>query len=170
MRNYARILDGAVAELFQTAGDIATMFHPSLIWVEAPATVKLGDLYNGEAFTRPVVPAPSKPELMAYAADKRWRVEIGGIAVGGMAVATDDRSKMMIMGARIKADRDAAFTMQWKVASGDFVTIDAATIIAISDAVLSHVDACFAAEELVLKQIKAGTITTRTQVDTAEWP
>lgn len=170
MKRYARIAGGAVAELFETTGEITKMFHPALIWVEAPATVQLGDLYDGGVFSKPVVAAPTKPELSAYAADKRWRVETGGIVVSGVSVATDDHSKMMIMGARIKADRDAAFTTQWKVASGDFVTIDAATIIAISDAVLSHVDACFAAEALVLEQITAGTITTRAQVDAADWP
>ncbi|MCY1211517.1 hypothetical protein D9M68_514080 [compost metagenome] len=34
MKTYARVYDGAVAELFSTDGDIAEMFHPDLIWVE----------------------------------------------------------------------------------------------------------------------------------------
>lgn len=31
---YARIDGGLIAEIFQTAGDITTMFHPSLVWVD----------------------------------------------------------------------------------------------------------------------------------------
>ncbi|MDU8502973.1 hypothetical protein RYB01_27840, partial [Pseudomonas syringae] len=58
--------------------------------------------------------AALKSSLLVYAADKRWRVETGGIVVGGMSVATDDRSKLMITGARVKADKDAAFTTNWK--------------------------------------------------------
>lgn len=95
---------------------------------------------------------------------------MGGISVGGVPVATDDRSKIMIIGARVKADADANFTTQWKALTGEFITIDAATIIAISDAVLAHVDACFAAEAVVLSAIEAGTITTTTEIDTADWP
>jgi hypothetical protein len=34
MRIYARIDNGAVAELFETDGDITTMFNPELIWVD----------------------------------------------------------------------------------------------------------------------------------------
>lgn len=114
-----------------------------------------------EAFLNP--PA----DLVAYAANKRWEVETGGINVGGVPVATDDRSKIMIIGARVKADADANFTTQWKLPSGEFVSIDAATLIAISDAVLAHVDACFAVEGAVLTDIEGGTITTTAQIDEA---
>lgn len=105
-------------------------------------------------------------DLAGYAADVRWRKETSGILVGGVPVATDDRSKLMIAGARIKADANPEFTTKWKTDAG-FVLIDAATIIAISDAVLAHVDACFETEGEVLTAIDGGTITTRAQVDAA---
>lgn len=109
---------------------------------------------------------PAPVSLEAYAADKRWHRENGGIVVGGVPVATDDRSKMMIMGARIKASDDAGFTTQWKTPDG-FVTLDAAALIAISDAVLAHIDQCFGIEAGVLAAIDAGTITTAGQIDAA---
>lgn len=109
-------------------------------------------------------------DLTGYAADKRWRVETGGITVGGAPVATDDRSKTMIMGARIKADADQDYTVGWKGADGSFVTLTAPQIIAISNAVLAHVDACFAAEADVVAAILDGTITTTQQVDDWPWP
>lgn len=107
--------------------------------------------------------------LRAYAADKRWRVETGGINVGGAPIATDDRSKTMIMGARIKADADPDYTVGWKTEAG-FVTLSAAQIVAISDAVLAHVDACFSAEAAVLSDIEDGTITAVAGIDTYAWP
>jgi len=114
-------------------------------------------------------PLTLKEALADYAAATRWQVETGGIVVGGIGVATDDRSKLMITGARIKADADPDFTTRWKTAAG-FATIDAATVIAISDAVLAHVDACFAAEAAVLAAIEAGDITTTAEIDAADWP
>lgn len=80
---------------------------------------------------------------LAAAAAKRWAVETGGITVFDVPVFTDDRSKLMITGARIKADADPAFTTQWVAADGNITTLDADSIIAISNAVLAHVDACF---------------------------
>lgn len=122
-------------------------------------------LPNGQ-FEPPEMPTPDAAELAVYAADKRWRVENGGITVGGVEVATDDRAKTMIMGARIKASEDPGFSTRWKTASG-FVVIDAATILAISDAVLAHVDACFTTEADVLAAIDGGTITTTADIDAA---
>lgn len=61
MKKYARIEGDAVAELFETDGDISTMFHPSLVWVECDASVQAGYLYDGESFTAPpevVIPTP----------------------------------------------------------------------------------------------------------------
>lgn len=87
--------------------------------------------------------------------------------MGDMHIATDDRSKTMIMGARIKAAGDADFTTPWKAADGTFTRIDAATIMAVSDAVLAHVAACFDKEEVVASGIESGTISTVDQIDEA---
>lgn len=106
-------------------------------------------------------------DLVAYAADRRWRKEIGGITVSGVPVATDDRSKQMIMGARIAADKDANFSTPWVGADGNVYTLTGAQVIGISDAVLTHVATCFATFASVKQQVAAGTITTRDQVDAA---
>lgn len=122
-----------------------------------------------DGFSEPGSAPPSKADLIAYTADRRWRVETGGIVVGGVPVATDDRSKIMIIGARVKANANPEFETAWKTAEG-FILLDGPTLIAISDAVLAHVDACFAAEAAVLADIEAGTITTTAEIDAAEWP
>jgi len=111
---------------------------------------------------------PSTPvDLIAYAANRRWEKEVGGITVNGLQVATDDRSKMMISGARVAAEADPNFVTQWKAANGSFVTIDAAAVITISDMMLAHVSNCFAIEAQVLAEIDAGTISTVEQIDAA---
>jgi hypothetical protein len=106
-------------------------------------------------------------DLSAYAAQKRWEREVGGIEFAGLTVATDDRSKIMISGARIKADKDPAFVTSWKGPDGQFLTLDAETIISISDAVLDHVNDCFALEASVLVQIAEGGIVDADGVDAA---
>lgn len=106
-------------------------------------------------------------DLAAYAAAKRYAVENGGIKVNGIAIATDDRSKIMLIGARLKAQANPAFTTAWKDDTGVFRPLDAAEIIAVSDAVLAHVDASFAKLSAVLPKIAAGAITTPAGVDAA---
>lgn len=55
MAIYARIDSGVVAELFETDGDIGSMFNPSLVWV---------DVSN-------IVPEP-QPQWVAESADGVW--------------------------------------------------------------------------------------------------
>lgn len=104
-----------------------------------------------------IAPVPYPVDLLALAADLRWRREVGGITVAGLAVATDDRSKLMLSGARIAAMADPAYATRWKTPAG-WVDLDASTIIALSDAVQAHVAACFALEAHVAEQIENGEI------------
>lgn len=112
-----------------------------------------------------VIPPP--PDLYAHAAEARWRYEVGGIKMGLMTIATDDRSKTLIMGARMAADLDPAFTTAFKTSSGDFITVDAPTVILLSNMLLNHVAIAFAKEAQVTTAIKDGTITTTDEIDAA---
>ena len=78
-------------------------------------------------------------------ASARYAAEIAGVTVGGFTVRTDRESQALITGAALKAMQDATYTCRWKTESG-FVTLDSATIIAVADAVRSHVQGCFDAE------------------------
>lgn len=73
----------------------------------------------------------------------------GGLTIGGMSIGTDDLTQQRIMAAHIVAKEDQSYTVRWKLPGG-FVTLDAPTIIAISDAIRAHVQACFEAEATVL--------------------
>ena len=65
-KKFARIQDGAVAELFATDADINLLFAPALVWVDVtgvPGVVE-GWRYDGSDFTPPPpVPAPPAPSL-----------------------------------------------------------------------------------------------------------
>lgn len=111
--------------------------------------------------------APTVVQLLAYAGERRWRAETGGITVGDIAVYTDDRSKMMLIGARAAAEANPGFTTRWKTIDGSFVVLDATTLIALSNAVLAHVDACFAREADVQAAILEEEVTTREAIDQA---
>lgn len=120
--------------------------------------------YPIEAYAEPV---PDNVALRAYAAVARWRKETAGIAVGGLHVATDDRSKALIQGAYLQAQRDPAFAAQWKTAAGAFVTIGAAQIEAVALAVAAHIQACFAKEAEVVHDIDDDVIDSFAQIDAA---
>jgi predicted secreted acid phosphatase len=112
-------------------------------------------------------PVPDAAALRAYAAVARWRKENGGMTIGGLTVATDDRSKALIQGAYLQAQRDPAFTAQWKTASGSFAIISAAEIEAVALAVSAHIQACFAKEAEVVQDIDNHVIDTFAQIDAA---
>ncbi len=116
----------------------------------------------------PIVP-PTTADLLAYAADKRWQVETGGITVAGAEIDTNRDSQAMITGAYAYSQAHPEEPIKFKAASG-WVTLDAATMAAIATAVGAHVQESFAVEEAVDAAIAAGTITTFEEIDAAGWP
>ena len=76
----------------------------------------------------------------------RYTVETGGITLSGVPIKTDRDTQGTLTAARTLAKEDANYAVEWKVASGQFVTLSAATIIAIANAVAAHVQKCFRAE------------------------
>jgi hypothetical protein len=74
MKTYARIDNGAVAELIETEAAPDTLFHPSLVWVEVAPPVAVGWLQSPGGFAAPPpvaaapAPAPTLAELQAQLA------------------------------------------------------------------------------------------------------
>lgn len=115
----------------------------------------------------PMVEQEAPPiDLAAYAADARWRKETGGITVGGHQIDTSRESQGLINGAFNLAQDDPETVIMFKTAGG-FVTLDAATVIAIGRAVGKHVQACFAREAEVLAAITASAVATTDEIDAA---
>lgn len=87
--------------------------------------------------------AAKKADLAAY----RYYKEVGGVTLEkGMNVATDDRSKALIAGARIDIIDDPTILTDFKTETG-WIQIDAATVTLISSAVAAHVRNCFKIEK-----------------------
>ena len=79
-----------------------------------------------------------------------------GMTVSGVPVYTDDQSQSRIMGAALAATIDPDTTVRWKTSNGDFVMLEAPTIIAIAQAIRAHVQACFDREAELLTALEAG--------------
>lgn len=109
--------------------------------------------------------APS-PTLDAYAAQRRWEIETGGITVAGTAIRTDRESQALINGALSLAQADPGATIEFKRADG-WVMLKSAEMAAIALAVGRHVQAAFAAERAVSEAIASQEITTTEEVDAA---
>jgi len=92
----------------------------------------------------------------AIIAARRWQIEVAGIAVEGLTIATDDRSKLLINGAALEALLDPDYVMQWKTPEG-FVDLGADRVLAVARAVRAHVQACFDREAELLTLLAAGT-------------
>jgi hypothetical protein len=76
----------------------------------------------------------------------------------------------MITGAVVKATIDPSFSTRWKSIDGSFVSLDAAGVIALGNAVAGHVAACFAAEATLVAAIEAGTVASAEAIASAAWP
>ena len=99
----------------------------------------------------------AKEYARGYFAQKRYDFEVGGINVGGIDVRTDRFTVDRIYQARFLASLDNTFTTDWKLGDGSFLTIDAATITAISDGVTAHIKDSFQKEKAANDSITAAT-------------
>lgn len=84
MKTYARIDNNVVAELFQTDGDIAQLFHPDLVWIDTGNTpVAIGDTYANGTFAAPAGPSLADRQATAWAdiKAKRDAIQSGGVEV-----------------------------------------------------------------------------------------
>jgi len=160
---YARITDtGAVAELI--THDPAGRYHPSLTWVAVPDTLAdwIDHTWHWNADTEALAPA-SLDDLVSEAADRLAAIRYGhqttGAVYEGHAYHTDTEGRQAITGAVVGAQAyeavhgEGSFSTVWKARDG-FVTLDLPSLIAAGQAVLDHVQACFAREAEILAALQ----------------
>jgi hypothetical protein len=121
--------------------------------------------------TPPTPPLPTKDELRAHAAEKRWQVETGGVPWNGHVVATDrdSQSKLIATMVAIQAGLRAN-PSGWKMASGSFVSLTNEEMMTVIMAAHAHIAGAFDVEEMVLGLIESGAITRFVEIDGASWP
>jgi len=88
------------------------------------------------------------------ATEYRYEKEIKGCEFNSIKLATDRESQSLMTGVRLKSDVDNTKTFNWKGGDG-WVTIDHTAIVALSDAVMDHVESCFGLEMDVHQSVDA---------------
>lgn len=84
--------------------------------------------------------------LAAAIAEHRYNQEVAGITVGGVPMSTERGDHRTVMHTiRTEARANAEFVAPLKTAAG-FVPMDASTIMAVTDAMLWYINACFVRE------------------------
>lgn len=92
-------------------------------------------------------------------ADARYRAETAGLTVNGIAVYTDRTTQNKLTAAALRASRDPSYTVDWKCSDGSFITLTAAQIIEVADAVGDYVQACYSREAELLTAVADGSYT-----------
>lgn len=148
--------------VISVSDDPSTLFPVDCRLVETDAAAQPGWRFVDGALADPATIPPSIDDLRAYAAERRWARETGGITVGGIAVPTDDRAKVLLMSAAgTMADGDTAPF----VSGSTSAMLTGAQFKALYAALVAHTQDCFARQTAALAAIEAGTATTRTQID-----
>lgn len=145
---------------------VGTKGHPRH-WRELgldPPTREVPDAPGAPAMSIP----PTKAQLKAYAADRRWRKETGGVALpNGVVVKTDDAAQRKVAELRRRATAgEIPLPFGFKTATG-WIDADLPAIAAIDQAIAAHVAACYALERQIDGEIEAGAITATAQIDAA---
>ncbi|MCZ0963897.1 DUF4376 domain-containing protein [Paracoccus benzoatiresistens] len=87
---------------------------------------------------------------------RRDRAIDAGTSFAGMPIGTDDKTQTRIMGAAVAAMLDPAYSVDWKLATGAFVTLTGPQVIAAAQVIRAHVQACFDREAELLAEMAAG--------------
>jgi hypothetical protein len=121
-------------------------------------------------FIQPTSTTYSKPQLSAYSADARYRRSNAGIVVTSISAktfASDTASRNSIDAAYSYTKENPAATQQWKMTDGSFVTLNAAGVVKVMNAMALFAQNCYTCESTTNTSITSGTITTLAQIDTA---
>lgn len=173
----ARIEDGVVTGVILVPDEATAKKFKAVL---CPDRCAPGWGYDGVDFVEPapvdrfagMTEEEKKAGLYDHAAMKRWQRQVGGTSIdlgsGPIPIPTDGQTQVLLAGARIKADADASYVIaKFKMGPGSYAPLNAAAIIAISDAVEAHIQGCFDLNDSVDADIGSGSITTTAEIDAA---
>jgi hypothetical protein len=160
MTEFALLIDSTLRELRQYDERPADIPHKKVSWhpvVRDEGPTAFTGLENGGWVVRTALPTLDelRARKLSELAALRWERETGGTTFNGMPVATDAVSQTKYIGAVVGAQIDPNAVINWKMADGAFVTLDAQAITAVAMAVRAHVQACFDREAELNVQIEA---------------
>lgn len=103
-----------------------------------------------------IAAAWTQETLSAAIAAMRYEREVSGITVSGIPISTERGDHRIVMAQlRAEARANAEYTVSLKTSTG-FITLDSETILAVTGAMLSYINACFVREAVLLSQIASG--------------
>ena len=111
-----------------------------------------------QVITKEEIDKEAQVLVKARIADRRYLAETGGILVNDMQIDTGRDSQAMITGAALSALIDDTYVCRWKTPTG-FVTLNASTLLSVSQAMRRHVQACFDREDELVTAVSDGTFT-----------
>ena len=174
MSMYARVYGEQVFEFVEVSGDIATLYHPSMVWVcvddvePMPAVGwKAVETDGAWQFSPPGFAVVTPVPLAEIIAAERFRREGTGVVVEGLSIETTRDSQALIASTGLAAIYDPDYRCNFKTATG-FVEIGSEQIAVIAKAVRAHVQACFDRELALLRAVETGDYTE--QMLTEGWP
>ena len=160
------------AQWYTTDG---TGSYASIVWVDTVQTMPTEAAFTA-AYTQQETVA-----IINYAGAKQQAIAVGGIKVNvgtstapsNIEASTDPTSLVLLQGAYSLAQANSSQTFQWVQGSGVAVTLTAAQIITLFNAVTAFVQSTFTTLAAVITAVNGGTITTTAQVDafaSPAWP
>ena len=113
-------------------------------------------------------------ELITSLAKKRYNIEVGGTNVANVIYATDRESQTKMTAMAVALSRVAnlaSFNIQWKVANGSFINLNAKTLSDVITGVETHVQKAFIVEYNYQKIINSGNTSLIKYTDfNSNWP
>lgn len=97
--------------------------------------------------------------IRAEAKARRLGVVSQGTTYGGHPLQADPDTMTQIIGAVVAAQIIPGYTVNWKMADGEFLTLDAAGLVAMATALRAHIQNAFDSEKAVIDQLEAGDLT-----------
>lgn len=160
--------DAKLAEFTKAGGITSAIPDEKQLWgvVSSLAMGYLPDwLFNGEVFVQSAQGVFSKDQLTAYAAMKRWELEVAGTRYDSVDLRTDRTSRTSIDQTLIylNAQQNKA-TVNWKTLDG-FQKWDKDKLGAASAAINAHVQKAFDTEQKAQAGVADGTIKSTKQID-----
>lgn len=167
-----KIYEPDECELYGWTQERPPVFAPEIVLVDITERPEVREwlLYREGEFIDPetfVTLDEAKRRKKDEIASMRYAAETGGITVGGVPIATDDRSKGLLFAAYGEALANPAFADHWKGADGIFRPVDAEAVKAIYAALRVHIASCFAREAVLTAQIDA--CSTKEDVAAVHW-
>jgi hypothetical protein len=151
MTEYALLIDNEFKEIRNYQTKPENIPHKNVTWhdvIRDTGVTAFTGLENGNWIIRIALPTfeQLKAQKLNALANKRWNVETGGITFNSMSLATDITSQTKYIGAVVGAQIDPTTVVNWKMADGSFIELDAAGITTVAMAVRSHIQTCFDTE------------------------